>query len=58
MREHRPGEEKFETARRWQAARAVRRQIAGLTVLGLLVLALSLWRAGLRNVFTAGWWHW
>jgi hypothetical protein len=48
----------IEIARREQMARAVRRQIAGLTVLGLLVLALSLWRAGLRNVFTAGWWHW
>jgi hypothetical protein len=48
----------FETARREQTVRVVRRQIAGLAVLGLLVLAFSLWRTGLHNVFTPGWWRW
>jgi hypothetical protein len=48
----------LDAARREQTARAVRRQIAALAILGLLVLIVSLWRAGLHNVFTAGWWRW
>jgi hypothetical protein len=34
-----------------------RRQIRGLLLLALVVLVFSLYRAGLHNVFTAGWWR-
>ncbi len=34
-----------------------RRQIAGLLILLAIVLAASIFRAGLANVFPRGWWH-
>lgn len=34
-----------------------RRQVRGLLLLAAVVLALSLWRAGLDNVFPQRWWH-
>jgi hypothetical protein len=34
-----------------------RRHIRGLLLLALTVLAFSLLRAGLHNVFTPGWWR-
>jgi hypothetical protein len=58
MRKPDPQMGDFAAARREQTARAVRRQIAALAVLGLLVLAFSLWRAEVHNVFTRGWWRW
>jgi hypothetical protein len=34
-----------------------RRQLRGLLVLALIVLAFSITRAGLGRVFTTGWWR-
>jgi len=34
-----------------------RRQIRGLLLLAVVVLVFSLYRAGLHNVFTRGWWR-
>jgi hypothetical protein len=34
-----------------------RRQLRSLLVIALVVLLFSLYRAGLHNVFTPGWWH-
>ena len=34
-----------------------RRQIGGLLLMALVILLVTLWRAGLHNVFPPGWWH-
>lgn len=34
-----------------------RRQAAGLVILAAIILAFSLWRAGLAAVFPQGWWR-
>lgn len=34
-----------------------RRQIRGLLLLALAVLTFSVFRAGVHNVFTPGWWR-
>ena len=34
-----------------------RRQLRGLVLFALVVLALSVYRAGLANVFPHSWWH-
>lgn len=34
-----------------------RRQVAGLAILGIVILAFSVWRAGLGAVFPSGWWR-
>ncbi|MEO7030608.1 MAG: hypothetical protein ABI147_14530 [Acidobacteriaceae bacterium] len=34
-----------------------RRQLRGLLVLGLIVIAVSIARAGVDRVFTQGWWR-
>ncbi len=34
-----------------------RRQAAGLLILLSIVVALSIFRAGLSQIFPAGWWH-
>jgi len=39
----------------WQTER--RRQVRGLFLLAIVILIFSLFRAGLHNVFTTGWWR-
>jgi hypothetical protein len=34
-----------------------RRQVAGLLILLAIILAASIFHAGLANVFPKGWWH-
>jgi hypothetical protein len=34
-----------------------RRQVRGLLLIALAVIALSILRAGIHRVFTPGWWH-
>ncbi len=34
-----------------------RRQIAGLLLLLTIIVAVSIYRAGLAQVFPKGWWH-
>jgi len=34
-----------------------RRQVAGLLILLAIILAASIYHAGLANVFPRGWWH-
>jgi hypothetical protein len=34
-----------------------RRQVRGLLLIALAVLAFSILRAGVHRVFTVGWWH-
>ena len=34
-----------------------RRQAAGIAILIVAIVILSIWRAGLASVFPVGWWH-
>ena len=34
-----------------------RRQIAGLLIVATIIVLMSIFRAGVANVFPRGWWH-
>jgi hypothetical protein len=45
------------TASKQLAHELRKRQVAGLLILLAIVVAASIWRAGISQVFPHGWWH-